>query len=68
MVASGYVSGIRHGAQQIASLRRMKPYSRREMSRLGARAGFSTEFFGSLVVPGYLTALMTKTSDNARAR
>ena len=68
MVASGSLSGIRHGAQQIASLRHMKSWSRREIVRLGAHAGFTTEFFGSLVIPGFLTARMTKTGEEASIR
>lgn len=60
------LAGIRSGLREISLMRHMTAYSRREIATLGTRAGFATEFYGSLIVPGYLTARMTKTASPIR--
>ena len=66
LVASGSVvrshsmSELKERLRDIAQSRHMRAYSRSQLTAFAADAGFDIEFFGSFIIPGYLTARMTK--------
>lgn len=60
LVRTGSLAALRKRVRAIAMSMHATAYSRGQIIEMGRQAGFSTEFFGSYLLPGYLTARLTK--------